>query len=65
MDPIISNVLQQQQELTALKVQMSVLQKTQNVQQDVGEALVGLIQDAAVQTSGKALGSGTRFDAFA
>jgi hypothetical protein len=65
MDPIISNALQQQQAQTALKVQMSVLQKTQDVQKNLGEALVGLIEGAALQTPGKAIGAGTNFDAFA
>jgi hypothetical protein len=65
MDPIISNALQQQQAQTALKVQMSVLQKTQDVQKSLGEALVGLIDGAALQSSGKAIGAGANFDAFA
>jgi hypothetical protein len=65
MDPIISDALQQQQAQTALKVQMSVLQKTQDVQKNLGEALVGLIDSAALQSSGKAIGAGTNFDAFA
>ncbi|MDR2754963.1 MAG: putative motility protein [Planctomycetaceae bacterium] len=65
MDPIISNALQEQQAQTALKVQMSVLQKTQDVQKNLGEALVGLIADAALQTSGKAIDAGANFDVFA
>jgi hypothetical protein len=65
MDPIISDALQQQQAQTALKVQMSVLQKTQEVQKNLGEALIGLIDSAAQQSSGKAIGSGINFDAFA
>ncbi|MDR0608862.1 MAG: putative motility protein [Planctomycetaceae bacterium] len=64
MDPLISNALQQQQAQTALKVQMSVLQKTQDVQKNLGEALVGLIEGAA-QSPGKAVGSGNNFDVFA
>ena len=65
MDPIISGVLQQQQAETALKVQMSVLQKNMDVQQEVGEMLVGLIESAAVQSPGKSLGLGAKFDIFA
>jgi hypothetical protein len=65
MDPIISDALQQQQAQMALKVQMSVLQKTQDVQKNLGEALVGLIEGAALQSPGKAIGAGANFDAFA
>ncbi|MDR2440210.1 MAG: putative motility protein [Planctomycetaceae bacterium] len=65
MDPIISNALQQQQAQTALKVQMSVLQKTQDVQKNLGEALISLIEGATLQSSGKAIDAGTNFDAFA
>jgi hypothetical protein len=65
MDPIISGAIQQQQEQTALKVQMSVLQKSMDVQKSVGEMLVGLIDGAALQTPGKAVGLGSNFDAFA
>jgi len=65
MDPIISGALQQQQAETALKVQMSVLQKSMDVQRNVGEMLVGLIEAAAVQAPGKSLGLGANFDVFA
>jgi hypothetical protein len=65
MDPIIASALQQQQEQTALKVQMSVLQKTQDVQKNLGEALIGLIEGASLQSPGKAVGLGANFDAFA
>ncbi len=65
MDPIIAGALQQQQQQVAMQVQMSVLQKSQDVQKQVGEALVGMIQGAAMQTPGKAIGSGANFDAFA
>ena len=65
MDPIISGALQQQQAETALKVQMSVLQKSMDVQQSVGEMLVGLIETAVLQTPGKSIGLGANFDIFA
>jgi hypothetical protein len=65
MDPIISGILQQQQAETALKVQMSVLQKNMDVQRSVGEMLVGLIEGAALQSPGRAIGLGSSFDAFA
>ena len=67
MDPIIAGALQQQQQQIALQTQMSVLKTTQNVQKQVGEAIVGLIQNAAMpmQTPGKAINSGMRFDAYA
>jgi len=66
MDPIISGALFQQQAETALKVQMSVLQKSMDVQRSVGEMLVGLIEGAApLQSPGKAIGLGDIFDVFA
>jgi len=65
MDPIIAGAIQQQQQQVAMQVQMSVLQKTQDVQKQLGEAVVGLIQGAAVQTPGNAIGRGVNFDAFA
>ena len=68
MDPIISGMLQQQQEMTAMKVQMSVLQKSREVQRNIGEMLVGLIESAAPQTMqspAKTAGLGEKFDAFA
>jgi len=65
MEPIISGILQQQQAETALKVQMSVLQKNMDVQRSVGEMLVGLIEGATLQTPGKSIGSGANFDVFA
>ena len=67
MNPI-SGALQQQQAETALKVQMSVLRKSMDVQQGVGELLVGLIAQAApdsVQAPVKTVGLGENFDAFA
>jgi hypothetical protein len=51
MDPIIANALQQQQEQIALKTQMTVLQKTRSVERELGEALIGLISDAALKTA--------------
>ena len=68
MDPIIAGALQQQQATTAMKVQMSVLQKSMDVQRSVGETLVGLIETAAPQTMqapGKSIGLGETFDAYA
>jgi hypothetical protein len=51
MDPIIAGAIQQQQEQIALKTQMSVLQKTRSVERELGEALIGLISDAALNTA--------------
>jgi hypothetical protein len=66
MDPIISGALQQQQAETAFKVQMSVLKKSMDVQRSVGELLVGLIEGVApLQSTGKAIGLGEKFDVFA
>jgi hypothetical protein len=65
MEPILSGILQQQQAETALKVQMSVLQKGMDVQRSVGEMLVGLIEGAALHTPGKSIGLGSNFDVFA
>ncbi|MDR0522297.1 MAG: putative motility protein [Planctomycetaceae bacterium] len=65
MDPLISSALQTQQAETALKVQMSVLQKSMEVQKDLGEMVVGLISNAALQTPGKAVGLGGKIDVFA
>lgn len=65
MDPIIAGALQQQQQLMAFQTQMSVLKTTQNVQKQIGEAIVGLIQNAEVRIPGKAIGSGLHFDAYA
>jgi len=68
VDPIISGILQQQQAETALKVQMSVLQKSMDVQRSVGEMLVGLIETAspqAMQTPVKTPGLGENIDLFA
>ena len=65
MDPIITGAIQQQQQQIALQTQMSMLAKTQDVQKQLGEAIVGMIQDAVVQTPGKAIGGGMHFDAYA
>jgi hypothetical protein len=51
MDTLIAGAIQQQQEQIALKVQMSVLQKTRSVEREIGEALIGLISDASLQTA--------------
>ena len=67
MEPI-SGILQQQQAETALKVQMSVLQKSMDVQRSVGELLVGLIEVSApqsAQTPAKTPGLGAKLDVFA
>jgi len=67
MEPI-SGILAQQQAETAMKVKMSVLRKSMDVQKDVGELLVGLIEGAApktVETPLKSPGLGDRLDVFA
>ena len=67
MEPI-SGALHQSQAETALKVQMSVLQKSRDVQQNVGELLVGLIEGSApqaVQAPAKSPGLGEKLDVFA
>ena len=64
MDALVASALQQQQQQIALQTQMSVLQKSMDVQKDLGNMIVGLI-DSAAQAPGKALGSGANFDAFA
>ena len=64
----MSGVLQQQQVETALKVQMSVLRKSMDVQENVGELLVGLIEGSAPQsvaTPAKSPGLGDSLDVFA
>jgi len=64
----ISGILHQQQAETALKVQMSVLQKSMDVQRNIGELLVGLIEGAApqmMQTPTKTPGLGEKIDVFA
>ena len=68
MDPIISGMMQQQQAETALKVQMSVLKKSMDVQRNIGEMLVGLIETTspqAVQAPAKTPGLGGSIDVFA
>jgi len=64
MEPIISGIMQQQQAETALKVQMSVLQKSMDVQRNIGEMLVGLIETATPHTV-KTPGLGENIDLFA
>ncbi|GHT20652.1 hypothetical protein FACS189419_00100 [Planctomycetales bacterium] len=61
---LISSVIQQQQQQVAMQVSMSLLQKTQSVQKQVGELIVGLIANAA-QPLGKTAGLGSNFDAVA
>ncbi|GHT40162.1 hypothetical protein FACS189443_0090 [Planctomycetales bacterium] len=65
MDPLISSIIQQKQDQTALQVQMSVLKKNMDVQKQIGELVVGLIQGSTMQTPGKTVGLGNQFDAFA
>lgn len=70
MDPIISGILQQQQAETAMKVQMSVLKKSMDVQRNVGEMLVGLIEGSAPPSMqspapAKTPGLGERIDVYA
>ncbi len=67
MDSIIAGALQQQQAQTAMKVQMTMLQKTMEVNKELGQAMIGMIESAAVplQSPGKAIGAGVNFDAYA
>ena len=74
MDPIISGMMQQKHAETAMRVQMSVLKKSQDVQKSVGEMLIGLIETVpkaeqaalkVVQASAKTPGLGERLDVFA
>ena len=68
MDALISGILQQQTAETAMKVQMSVLQKNMDVQRSIGEMLVGLIETASphiMHTSVKTPGLGENIDLFA
>ena len=68
MDPIISGILNQQQAETAMKVQMSMLKKSMDVQRSVGEMLVGLIETAApsaMQAPARTAGLGESIDLFA
>ena len=65
MDPIISDTIQQQQAQIAMQTQVSALKKGMDVQKQVGEALIGLIDSAAMQTPGKAIGLGDQFDTYA
>ena len=67
MEPI-SGILHQQQAETALKVQMSVLKKSMDVERNIGELLVGLIEGSAPQTvhsPAKSPGLGEKLDVFA
>ncbi|MDR1485183.1 MAG: hypothetical protein LBT09_10210 [Planctomycetaceae bacterium] len=50
MDSIIAGAIQQQQEQVALKTQMTVLQKTRSIERELGEALIGLISEAALKS---------------
>lgn len=65
MDSLISSAVQTSQAETALKVQMSVLKKSMDVQKNIGEMIVGLIDSAAMQTPGKSVGLGNKIDLFA
>jgi len=63
---MIASASQFQQEKTQMEVQMGVLKKTQQVEKEVGEMLVGLIAQAAdtsaAQTPGKVVGLGANID---
>jgi len=63
---MISSAVQFQQEKTQMEVQMGVLKKTQQVEKEVGEMLVGLIAQAAgtstAQKPGKVVGVGANLD---
>ena len=74
MDPIISGVLQQKQAETAMKMQVSLLKKSMDVQKNVGEMLVGLIETVpkaeqaslkVAQAPAKTPGLGEKLDVFA
>ncbi len=67
MDSIIAGAIQQQQAQTAMQVQMTMLQKTMEVNKELGQAVIGLIESAAtpLQSPGKAIGMGSKFDAYA
>ena len=62
----ISSAVQFQQDKINMEVQMGVMKKGLEVQKEVGEMLVGLIQQAAgtgnAQTPGKAVGLGSSLD---
>ncbi|MGL6197256.1 MAG: YjfB family protein [Thermoguttaceae bacterium] len=53
-----------QQEMTALKVQMSVMKKTLSVEKSIGEAIIGLLDSAleAAPRGGKTEGIGENID---
>ena len=63
---MISSAVQFQQEKTQMEVQMSVLKKGMQVEKEVGEMLVGLVEQAAnignAQTQGKVIGLGSNLD---
>ncbi|GHT28396.1 hypothetical protein FACS18942_08770 [Planctomycetales bacterium] len=67
METLIDNAVAMQQEQIATKIQFSMLKKTMDVQKDMGEAIIGLIDNAAsvMQTPGKTIGLGNNFDAYA
>jgi hypothetical protein len=74
MYPVISCGMQQKQAETAMMARMSVLQKSKDVQKNVGEMLVGLVETApkveqaslkVAQPPAKTPGLGERLDVFA
>ena len=68
MEAMISSISHQQQAETAMKVQMSVMKKSMDVQRDLGEMIVGLIEGAApqaLQSPAKTPGLGENFDMYA
>ena len=63
---MVSSAVQMQQQQTQMEVQMGVLKKSLQVEREVGQMLVGLIEQAAnpnaAQTPGKAIGLGSKLD---
>jgi Tfp pilus assembly protein PilO len=62
---MVSSAVQLQQDKTNMEIQMGVLKKSLQVEKEVGEMLVGLIEQAGsgtAKTPGKAIGLGSNFD---
>ena len=63
---MISSAVQLQQQQTNMEIQMGVLKKSLQVEKEVGQMLVGLIEQTAnpgaAQTPGKAVGLGSKLD---
>ena len=61
---MVSSFSQMQQEQVAMQVQMSVLKKTLDMQEYVGQAVIALM-DTATTPAGKSLHSGQNLDIYA